>query len=237
MIDKSFIEKIEQMAETETLVVKGREYSTKQIYPVKDPEPVALVVHSLTGVVDYFRTNVDDLNLKKLVVHVEGPWGVAVYSAVEGAFKQRLKWLLACLESNAFRYGQYMPLENFIVALQSQFVQDEVTEQLLKVVGNITDGVVRTFEEDGVSQKVTAKAGIARVAEVGIPNPILLAPYRTFLEVKQPESRFVLRLRSGEGQPQAALFEGDGGEWKLDAVCRIRDYLRNELPEVVAILA
>lgn len=75
------------------------------------------------------------------------------------------------------------------------------------------------------------------------PNPVTLAPYRTFREIAQPESQFVFRLRGGvEGAlPHAALFEADGAEWKLAAVGRIASFLRRALHDThmakVAILA
>jgi hypothetical protein len=40
--------------------------------------------------------------------------------------------------------------------------------------------------------------------------------------VEQPESKFVLRIKDG---PQIALFEADGGEWRLAAMLRIKKFL------------
>lgn len=56
-----------------------------------------------------------------------------------------------------------------------------------------------------------------------------LRPYRTFREVEQPASEFVFRLRSLNGEvPWCALFEADGGKWKLDAVLKIKAWLEAE---------
>lgn len=51
-----------------------------------------------------------------------------------------------------------------------------------------------------------------------IPNPVRLIPYRTFLEVEQPESEFVFRITEGEAallplswyRPTAGRWEGGG---------------------------
>lgn len=86
--------------------------------------------------------------------------------------------------------------------------------------------------DDGVTQTVTAKQGVAFVQEVAVPNPVTLAPYRSFPEISQVESEFVLRVRAGrsEGElPTIALFEADGGRWQLEAVRRVKDYLKQRV--------
>jgi len=78
------------------------------------------------------------------------------------------------------------------------------------------------------------------VEQRAVPNPVTLLPYRTFNEIAQPPGRFVLRMKSGvaSGQrPAVALFEADGGAWQLEAIRRIRDWLRMNVPEEVAVIA
>lgn len=52
------------------------------------------------------------------------------------------------------------------------------------------------------------------------------SPLRTFYEVEQPSSPFVLRFSENA---KVALFEGDGGAWKLEAVENIKKWLRTKL--------
>ena len=59
-----------------------------------------------------------------------------------------------------------------------------------------------------------------------MPNPAVLKPYRTFVEVEQPESKFVFRMQTG---PEMALFEADGGAWRIQAMKNIKEYLEKEL--------
>ncbi len=82
------------------------------------------------------------------------------------------------------------------------------------------------IEDDGVSQITTVKQGVASRAKAKAPNPVKLAPYRTFLEVKQPESDFILRL---DKNANLALFEADGGFWKIQAVRLVKEYLSENL--------
>ena len=63
-----------------------------------------------------------------------------------------------------------------------------------------------------------------------------LTPYRIFNEVEQPSSQFIFRINS---MANLALFEADGGKWKLDAINNIAAYLKTELAgkENITILA
>ena len=62
-------------------------------------------------------------------------------------------------------------------------------------------------------------------------QPIVhLQPCRTFLEVEQPASDFLLRL-SKSGYP--ALHEADGGAWKLEAKRNIAADLGEKLADLV----
>ena len=46
-------------------------------------------------------------------------------------------------------------------------------------------------------QKVAARTGFATTGLAAVPNPVTLKPFRTFVEVPQPASEFVLRLKEG----------------------------------------
>lgn len=72
---------------------------------------------------------------------------------------------------------------------------------MLKVVGNIQEDNVKNVEDDGISQAVVAKIGVASVGNVEVPNPVSHVPFRTFVEVNQPVSIF--RMKNG---PNCVLF-------------------------------
>jgi len=85
---------------------------------------------------------------------------------------------------------------------------------------------VKYVGDDGVSQSAAIKVGVASVAEVVIPNPVILAPFRTFPEIEQPQSKFIFRMQTG---PQCALYEADGGAWRNVAMESIKEYLKSRL--------
>ena len=64
-----------------------------------------------------------------------------------------------------------------------------------------------------------------------MPNPVRLKPFRTFLEINQPESDFIFRMREGRGV-ECAIYEADGGAWQIEAMQRIKVYIQNALNDM-----
>ncbi len=215
------------LGNSEIKYANGQTYSTQPVHLLKEPTRDAVEVRSLTGLVDYLKSKFD--GEEKLMVHVVSPTEVAAFS-MTNCDANREFYIKAKAMLPEFRYGNFHDPEEFIIKLQSVFVKNEDQAKLLKVVGNIKDEAVQSYGDDGVSQKVTAKTGVATVADVQVPNPVFLKPFRTFAEIDQPESEFVFRMRTG---PAAAIFEADGGAWKLEAMQRVKKYLDEELKELV----
>jgi hypothetical protein len=94
------------------------------------------------------------------------------------------------------------------------------------LVGNLAAETSVTFEDDGVTQRVTAKTGVARIANVGVPRIVSLRPYRTFQDLdQQPEGKFLLRIRKEGNSPTIALFAADGQMWGNKAIGLCKSYL------------
>lgn len=201
----------------------GQEYASQPVHLIKQPTPDALVIRNLSGLVDYLKANFD--KQPPVLVHIASPTRVDVFSSFNRDYNRnhliRAEALLPQIH-----FGQFLDTESFNILLQSCFVPNEDRALVLRVVGNIKEENVSTFGDDGVSQQVTAKVGVATVENVVVPNPVSLKPFRTFVEIEQPASEFVFRMKNG---PSAALFEADGGAWKLTAIARIKDYLHAAL--------
>lgn len=223
---KAFVEKIENLA-FQSMERDGRTLTTRQLYAVKEAEPEALKVHTLGGILDFSSLCG---HMSGFVAHVEDYLNVHLKSShLQGSEKQRDCYVTASAYPIRHQFGEYMPLESFVTYIQSCFVPDETTAAILKVVGNVVQGAEAEYADDGVTQRVTARAGVTRREIVDLPNPVTLRPYRTFPDIEQPESLFVLRMKAGkEGeQPLCALFEADGGAWKNKAVETIKQYFRD----------
>jgi hypothetical protein len=226
------------LGNTRTFEIGGRTLATDKLYPVVPPTPEAIKVHSLSGLVGYIKSqfdNTESYNYEKLMVHVVNPITVVAFDPLDEE-AQRATYIAASAMVPEFRFGNWYDSEEFIIKLQAGYGVTDDLKTILKVVGNIKEENVANYGDDGVSQQVTAKTGVATVGNIKVPNPVILKPYRTFIEVEQPESAFVFRLQNG---PRCALFEADGGAWKIAAMARIRDYLKNELGnmETVSIIA
>lgn len=118
--------------------------------------------------------------------------------------------------------------------MQSKFIDTapDATDKelLLKFVGTVESGTVAEYGDDGISQKATVKTGIASKENVIVPSPVLLVPYRTFVEVEQPGSEFIFRVKDDKYDGvQCALFEADGGAWEIAAMDGIKTYLEEQL--------
>lgn len=193
------------------------------------PAVAKLAVNTLGAVRDYLKANRDTLTRETLLVHILDPCNVVVLGPLDITALSRQTYLHAtCLDLATGFTGKYWPLEDFLIGLQTRFAISDTRDQVLRLLANVKDEKVKTALDDGMTQVVTAKTGVVLVSDVAVPNPVELMPYRTFREVfLQPESPFVLRVKSGPigGLPEVALFEADGGAWKLTAIDRVQDWL------------
>ena len=93
---------------------------------------------------------------------------------------------------------------------------------------NYENGI--TTVDNGVSQTVEARTGISLKQMLNIRPRVELAPFRTFFEVEQPASEFLLRLNDSA---EVGFFEADGGAWKLEAKERILAYFDSRLKDEI----
>lgn len=191
-------------------------------------EPIRL--NTLTGLVNYIKANIERID-SQLILHIEDEISIRLTGTLEIDGSREVLATAGAIVPR-FSFGDWYDMESFNIALQSKFVDKRTNEHemddraiLLKVVGNTQEENVKTTGDNGVSQAITIKQGVTSIDAL-VPNPVVLAPYRTFLEVEQPESQFVFRMKDG---PRAAIFEADGGAWRNQAIVNIREYLHNNL--------
>lgn len=211
---------------------EGGTYVDRNIVQLKPPAFPLLKLGTLKGLVGYIKEIGDercgDVEGCPFIVHIENERTVNLYNIANPVTGQRQHILYIAAKESPFRFGVFYDAENFNIAMQSMFQDTEDKTTILQVVGNLRDDAVRTMVDDGVSQVTSVRTGVATVCDVKIPNPVTLKPYRTFLEVEQPESKFIFRMRGGG---QCGIFEADGGAWKLAAKKNIYSYLKEQLKE------
>lgn len=231
MINKEALEYLVDLGMERDSIIQLEQgtFSRENLKRVNDPVATTLKVSTLTGLVDYIKANVDELK-GELLIQVKSHDEVRLFSKLNTDRDRELYIQAEAILPNNIRYNSFIDTENFNIMLQSSFVDTGDKAVLLKYTGLVQDEAVKSTGDDGVSQQVTVKTGVASVGQAIVPNPVSLAPYRTFPEVEQPTSKFIFRMQSG---PRAALFEADGGAWRNQAILNIKNYLEKELEKAI----
>ncbi|MDP3720804.1 MAG: hypothetical protein Q8T13_23830 [Acidobacteriota bacterium] len=204
------------------------------------PKAAALKVATLGALRDYLKTNRDGLDLSKLIAHIESPNRVSVGSALRAPARDREIYITAEAHDMTDGFvGKYHSSEDFNIGLQVRFVDMDQRAALLDVVSSVKTEQSAAALDNGVTQTLEARHGAVLKSHQTLPNPVTLTPFRTFRDIMQPSSVFVLRAKAEQGQlPSLALLEADGGTWKLSAIQRIKDWLDTELKDLnIAVLA
>lgn len=220
------------LKKAEVISINGDNYTDRDVKRVDyelRAEPIRM--GTLTSLLDYLKAGIDDMS-DRMIVQVASPTSVRVISMLD---MDRKRECLAEVDAIVpdFDFGRYMGQENFIIALQAKFLPGEDRELLLKFAGTVRDETIAEYGDDGVTQKATVKTGISTVREAIVPNPVNLRPFRTFVEVEQPESAFVFRMRQNDGRGvECAVFDADGGAWRNAAMEGIKQYLKHGLKDL-----
>ena len=230
---KEALKYIVGLAEAKVQIVEKQFYSDKPLHRISyNPRATSIEMNTLPSLIDYIKSGVDCFN-DQMIIHVQSPTRVSMYSSLD---REREREYV--VEVNAqlprFTFDQFMDHEAFCIGIQSKCIDDPETDKalLLKFAGTVEAGSVAEYGDDGITQKATIKTGIASKGEALVPSPAFLKPFRTFPEVDQPVSSFIFRMKDDKYKGiQCALFEADGGAWKLDAMEAIHEYLCKELKE------
>jgi hypothetical protein len=188
-------------------------------------------IFSLDGLIDFIHADVDGFfgNAdEKCIVLVKSPTEVIVVTPCKGMSNSRWKLASCTYAPPRIAFNSYMDAEDLGIMLQTNFVEDENRDIILKIVRNMTEEQSLQTADDGVSQRVTIKQGVKEIDSTVFKNPAYLRPLRTFTEVMQPFSPFVVRFAEGH---KAALLESDGGAWRVEAVRYIGNYLKDKLQD------
>lgn len=118
-----------------------------------------------------------------------------------------------------------LSFEEALIALRTRFQPATDTEYALRLLSNITTGGKVTYNDNGVATSIITKRGIDLQNNEAIKPIIKLRPYRTFQEVAQPESQFLIRIN----ERNITFIEADGGMWKLEARNTVKKYLEEAL--------
>ena len=123
------------------------------------------------------------------------------------------------------------------IALRTRFQHTADADYAMKLLSDISTGAKVIYNDNGVATTVTTQKGVALQTNSQIKPLLSLRPYRTFQEVEQPESIFLLRVN----ERGISFTEADGGMWKLKARETVKSYfcqaLANEVSEGKVVVA
>lgn len=213
--------------------IGGETYSDKPLHRIDhNPKADPIKMNTLSSLIEYLKSGIDvDTREETLFIHVQSPTKVSVFSPLDYD-RERECLIEVNAQIPAFNFDHFIDHETFCINLQSKFMDSPDRALLLKFAGTVEAGSVSEYGDDGISQKATVKTGIASKGDAIVPSPVSLVPFRTFVEVQQPLSSFVFRMKQDKYDSiQCALFEADGGAWKNDAMIGIKAYLENSLSE------
>lgn len=226
---KEAIEKLVSLGENHIHEIKGETYTEKPLERVRHSidRPASIEVNGLDSIVKLIQGEYEKINAK-IFVQVESYRRVTVFTTYGERFLRSYLYQ-SISDTPDFRFG-WKGHEDAIIAIRSQFDQTEDTKYLLNLLSRITVDNNVSSSDEGVTQSVEVKKGVSLAQKEIVKPRVKLRPFRTFLEVEQPESEFLLRLNE---RAEIGLFEADGGMWKLKAKSNIAAYLEDNLKELV----
>ncbi len=192
------------------------------------PVPSMLKTTTLSSIINYIVDDPEGFFAGrglKPVIHIENPTQATLYAQLD-QFTRRIPIIRAQATTPNLTLDRPLDIERFIINLQSCFAETDDRDLLLSIVSKITKEASEKIEDNGVSQTVTVRKGVVNVGPEKMPNPVRLAPFRTFIEVEQPQSLYVFRVHEG---PTVALYTAGGAEWEIAAMDAIKDFFVQEL--------
>lgn len=235
------IQKIVDLAETRHRVIDGYTYSDKPLHRLYEDNIGMIPLKTLTGVVDFLEANIDGHDKTELFINIQAPGELVIFKKHDSKKKERDIiagadcFTPAIYDDHGF-LDNYQDIESALVGLRTRFENTPDREKIIKLLGNIVDKNEVETGDDGMTQSTVTRKGIAMREKEEVPLMLELIPYRTFPEIDQPSSWYIIRLRSGEQGVSVAIYEVKDNQWKVKAMQRIKDYLADKIKEVKIIM-
>lgn len=218
-------------AEQKTVIIDGKTYSDKDLkIIVNDPRPSPLKFLSLTALVEYIKSECEDFSAGKIFFLVDNINHVSLVQEYSGERKARTVFAeVNPITTDVFPFGKWMDIESMIINAKTFFLPGTDLDEIVALLSSVSKDSAVDTKDDGVTQQVNVRVGIrgALTEKKDSKGIYKLAARRIFPEVDQPVSEFIFRMRASD-PVTTAIFEADGGAWKLDALSNIRSWIENQ---------
>ena len=231
-MENSIVKDVEKIVKENitTVEIGGKTFTNQNLSRVKTKdEAEKIIFNDLSSIVELIKHESSKFELP-LYINIRSHERVSVFSSMDSEKDREIPYEAECRRPS-FDFGRWTSYEDFVIALRSLFIENEDSKELLNLIKNITNSNAVETEDDGVTQKIVQKNGTSLGLGWGKSvTPIRnLIPYRTFIEIEQPASDFLFRIK----ETSFALFEADGGAWKMEAQANIRKYFEGALSKEI----
>lgn len=234
---KALYEKIQSTAQPILTVVEDAMFcvtsdgTAKELRPTID-HPATLPLNSLDALVKMIKTEAK-LFAKGSPIYITIPDHMRVQcfmqpNSMERYFRQFF-YEVKATDVPGWDPKVQLGFEEAQIALRTRFQETEDTLYAMKLLSDISLGAKVIYNDNGIATTITSQKGVALQTNAQIRPIIKLKPYRTFQEVEQPESIFLIRV----GERGIMFVEADGGMWKLKARETIKKFLEEALASEV----
>lgn len=220
------------LKDTKIFEIHGDAYADRELkrIPIHVDRPDRLEVTGLDSVVKLVQHEMDMIENSPIYIQAATEREVRVFTTYDSLLERDELYRAKC-DVPAFSEG-FRSYDTAMIQLRSKFIPNEDVKYLLDILARITTDSSISSSDNGLSQTVEARQGIQLKANVTLKPRVSLRPYRTFLEVEQPESEFILRL---DGEGNVGFLEADGGMWRMQAKAAICKYFEQKLAKDVEI--
>lgn len=234
---KELFDRIQEAAAPKTETVDGVPfiYSSDGSYAQIKPDleyPETIKLNSLDALVKLVRTEATEDDAP-LYITIPSPTCVRCFGQPDPELRYHRKFYY---EANAtdvpgWDAKSQLGFEEAQIALRTRFQETADTAYAMKLLSDISCGAKVVYNDNGIATTITTQKGVALQTNAQIRPLVTLKPYRTFQEVEQPESIFLIRINDRG----ISFTEADGGMWRLAARKTIKEYIEQRLDEEVAV--
>ncbi|MEA4933680.1 MAG: hypothetical protein VB071_08935, partial [Lawsonibacter sp.] len=184
---KEFAQYLQSLKDNQTYDIHGDVYSDKELVRIAPhvAHPSRIGVTGLDSVVKLVKNELDMFDNLPLFIRVDGARKVSVFSTYDDELDRDSLYEATC-DVPDFREG-FRDYEQAVIELRSKFAPGEGVNYLLDLLSRVSKENGVTTNDNGVSQTVEARTGVSLKQMVAVKPRVSLCPYRTFLEVAQPE--------------------------------------------------
>lgn len=233
---KALYEKILSTAQPVLTVVENSTFcvttdgTAKELRPVID-HPDTLPLNSLDALIKMVKTEAPRFTEAPLYITIPNHLTVQCFTQPEPTerFFRQFFYEVKATDVPGWAEKSTLGFEEAQIALRTRFQETHDTLYAMKLVSDISLGAKVIYNDNGIATTITTQKGVALQTNEQIRPLVKLRPYRTFQEVEQPESIFLIRV----SERGISFIEADGGMWKLKARETVKAFLEKALEKEV----